>query len=431
MKSYPSYENKSGWNKLLPKRSPSSKHRADGSYDYVIIGAGYTGLACARRLAELHPEKTILIIDATEIGESSSGRNSGFVISSPTANNSSNDPKSQTKAKNQILIYKEGLKWLKEIITENNISCDWSEVGKYHAAATARGVKTIKTMQEHWQNLGLETTTFDQDALLEDLGTNYYLYGVYSKDNVFIQPAALIRGLADTLPSNVDLLENTPVLELKNSTSPLVVTKDKTFKAGTLVIANNSFAKSLGFLKNRLITIYTYAALTPVLPEELQKKHGKVKEWGVLPANRLGSTLRKTQDGRFMVRSAYSYEKEQSNEEIKSSLTKYYSQRFPNLPSYEFESIWAGATALTRNGASFFGKLAPFIYGFLGCNGVGVLRGSIYGKLLAEQISGSQSEILSAAMSLCSPSWLPPEPFRKIIVTNAIKYQKKKAGAES
>ena len=45
----------------------------------------------------------------------------------------------------------------------------------------------------------------------EQLGTDYYQFGYHSMNNVFVQPAALIRGLADTLPDNVWLMENNPV----------------------------------------------------------------------------------------------------------------------------------------------------------------------------------------------------------------------------
>ena len=54
-------------------------------------------------------------------------------------------------------------------------------------------------------------TELDRDAMREQLGTDYYQFGYHSMNNVFVQPAALIRGLADTLPDNVWLMENNPV----------------------------------------------------------------------------------------------------------------------------------------------------------------------------------------------------------------------------
>ena len=53
-------------------------------FRHVVIGAGYTGLAAARRLAELQPQEPILVLDASSAGEGSAGRNSGFLINLPT-----------------------------------------------------------------------------------------------------------------------------------------------------------------------------------------------------------------------------------------------------------------------------------------------------------------------------------------------------------
>src|SRR5699024_956980 len=116
--------------------------------------------------------------------------------------------------------------------------------------------------------------------------------------------------------------------------------------------------------------------------------HGSDDEWGILPANRLGTTLRKIAGGRFMVRSAYSYEKPEPQYAVDAFLRDYYRHRHPALDRHEFEYVWGGVTALTRNGATFFGELGPGIHASAGCNGGGVLKGSIYGKLLAEKVAG-------------------------------------------
>ncbi len=150
----------------------------------------------------------------------------------------------------------------------------------------------------------------------------------------------------------------------------------------------------------------------------------------MLPAHRLGTTLRKVSGNRFMVRSAYSYESERSAAAYTTMLTHYYKRRFPQMASHEFEFVWGGTTALTRNGGIFFGKLADGIYGSLGCNGSGVLRGTVNGRLLAELMLNHQSEELDAVLGLGGPSWLPPEPLRALGVKSAIFYQGIRASAE-
>ena len=75
---FPAYPDQSGFNALLPPRTPYAEAKGDIAADHVVVGAGYTGLAAARRLAELQPQARIMVIEATEVGEGSSGRNSGF-----------------------------------------------------------------------------------------------------------------------------------------------------------------------------------------------------------------------------------------------------------------------------------------------------------------------------------------------------------------
>ena len=48
----PDYASVSGWNALLPPRQVSPSLQKDLNVDVVIVGAGFTGIACARRWQE-------------------------------------------------------------------------------------------------------------------------------------------------------------------------------------------------------------------------------------------------------------------------------------------------------------------------------------------------------------------------------------------
>ncbi|EKV31874.1 oxidoreductase-related protein [Caenispirillum salinarum AK4] len=55
----------------------------DQEADFAVVGAGFVGVAAARRLAELCPDARIALVDAQRVGEGTSGRFSGFVIELP------------------------------------------------------------------------------------------------------------------------------------------------------------------------------------------------------------------------------------------------------------------------------------------------------------------------------------------------------------
>jgi len=415
---------------LLPKRLARRTPPTDKHFDAIVIGAGVTGLAAARRMAELEPEARILLVDAGEIGEGSSGRNSGFLINLPHNTGMSGHGSPAEVARKQIALYNTGLTWLKSLIDRYQIDCDWNPIGKYHAAATPDGEKSLRSTLTQYREWGVQYRELGRSALEQQLGTRYYRYGYHSDTNTFVQPAALVRGLADNLPRNVQLWEGEPVLAIEPGRPHRVVTPSMQLITPRVVIANNGFARKLGFARDRVFTIYTYAAFTPQLDSTELAKLGCAPEWGVIPANRLGTTLRKATSGRFMVRSAYSYEQEQPLSQVRALLQACYRNRYPDMKSHAFEYVWGGVTALTRNGALYFGRVAHGLYISIGCNGAGMLKGSMFGKLMGEMACGHQSPALADALGFERPSWLPPEPMRRIAVVSAIQYQKRKAGLE-
>ena len=76
IKRLPENDQTNGWSRQLAPRTPNPSLSGNVSVDWIVLGAGYAGLAAARRLAELHPNQRIGLIDAGEIGENASGRNS-------------------------------------------------------------------------------------------------------------------------------------------------------------------------------------------------------------------------------------------------------------------------------------------------------------------------------------------------------------------
>ena len=73
-------DNSCSWINDLPIRTNINILKKDQNCDWLIIGAGYTGLSAARKLSELNPNHKIIIVDAQLAGEGASGRNSGYLV---------------------------------------------------------------------------------------------------------------------------------------------------------------------------------------------------------------------------------------------------------------------------------------------------------------------------------------------------------------
>ena len=80
---FPVNDNTNGWANALPARKARPPVSQDITADWLVIGAGYAGIAAARRLAQNHPEASITLVDACAVGDGASARNSGFVIDLP------------------------------------------------------------------------------------------------------------------------------------------------------------------------------------------------------------------------------------------------------------------------------------------------------------------------------------------------------------
>ncbi len=123
-----------GWTELLPDRKAGKKLTGNHRVPWVVIGAGFTGLACARRLGELHRDAEILLVDARQIGQCASGRNAGFAIVAsqfPGAYQAANMP--EYKRLNRI--NQAGVDLLREQVNAHDIDCDWDENGFHYGAA--------------------------------------------------------------------------------------------------------------------------------------------------------------------------------------------------------------------------------------------------------------------------------------------------------
>ena len=69
-----------GWiNDLCPRKNIKKLDTSENC-DWLIVGAGYTGLSAARKLGQLFKNQKIILVDAQLAGEGASGRNSGYLV---------------------------------------------------------------------------------------------------------------------------------------------------------------------------------------------------------------------------------------------------------------------------------------------------------------------------------------------------------------
>ena len=113
-------------------------------------------------------------------------------------------------------IYKLGIDVVKKFIKEHQVDCDWNECGKYFASSKIRRYKkSLENFSDTLSKLGFEHNLLSKKELKKRLGTNFYNIALHTKGGILLHPGKLVRAMIDTLPENVNLYENSSLLELE------------------------------------------------------------------------------------------------------------------------------------------------------------------------------------------------------------------------
>ena len=425
-------DNTCSWINDLDKRSNIKTLDKNKSCDWLIVGAGYTGLSAARKLAELHPNQKIIIVDAQLAGEGASGRNSGYLVDT-TLNDGFTSNKELSNYKKKTDIYKLGIDVVKNFIKEHQVDCDWNKSGKYFASSNQKDRKILENFSKTLLKLNFEHNILDKDDLGKRLGTNFYNLALYTKGGILLHPGKLVRAMIDTLPDNVELLENSQLNEwLRNNEKIICKFNNHKIITKKIIFCTNGFLKSLGIKNNYNFSLTLTASMTRSLTDFEYKSIGEPKEWGVLPVRPMGATIRMTKDKRILIRNTaevHSPFKMSKLDLDKRSLHQRHGirKRFPNLPNDIIESSWSGIVSRTRNSSQIFDKIDHNIF-VAGCyNGSGIGVGTLFGEQIALKASNKSSDEIKVIESISKPKWLPPNFFLNLGVRCRLIYERFKA----
>jgi glycine/D-amino acid oxidase-like deaminating enzyme len=431
----PVNDNSNGWSRILPQRTPKASLEGSQTTDWVVIGAGFAGLAAARRLAENRPDDKIILLDAGETGENASGRNSGFAIDLPHVVGSSMDELEGSHR--YMALARAAIDYHETQIERHAIDCDWSQPGKYQTASSEQGVREmLEPFARELEALEEPFTWIDKADLDKRLGTSHFKAAVYTPGCRLLNPAALVRGLADTLPENVALYENTPVTGLETGARIRITTPAGEVSASQLILGVNAFADKFGFYQRRLLPFAANASLSRQLTAAERDAIGCEENWGVTPANAFASiTMRYTSDHRILIRNNIYYnpsmrESADYQAEIGRRHKRLFDERFPMLPEVNMEFTWTGFICLSQNGAPGFGKLADNVHTSVCQNAVGVTKGTAGGMLAADMACGVDNELIGYMQSLGEPNLLPIKPFLGLGVRARLAWELWKARKE-
>ncbi len=425
-KRLPVHRGPAAWNLLLGQPDSPVALTGNKKADFVIVGAGFAGLAAACRLYQLQPTARIVVVDAGLLGEGAAGRNSGFMIDLPhvlTSADYAGPAEAQLQdAKAKIALNRQAIAFARLAAEEFDIKTAFVDpVGKINGAASVAADRKNHSYAMHLTALAEPFERLDAAQMRALTGSAHYLSGLYTPGTVMLQPAGYIRGLAAGLRQRgVEIFEASPVQSFVQKTGGWdVVTAHGRLSAGRVILAVNGHLESFGYARGRLIQLFLFGAMTPELDGGDLGRLGGTARWGITPADPMGTSMRRIDTplggNRILTRSCAVLRPglQARTADLRRAATvmqQKFEQRFPALAGLKMAHVWAGHLCLSKNDVSVTGEIETGL--FAGCvqNGLGTVRGTLTGIAAAELACSVTSLITRHFAAEAPPRRLPPPP---------------------
>ncbi len=428
-------DNFCAWINDLNPRTNIKQLETDCDCDWLVIGAGFTGLSAARKLGQILDNHKIILVDAQLAGEGASSRNSGYLVDT-TLNDGFSSHKDLKNYKTKTDIHQLGINSVKNFIKEYQVECDLNESGKFFASSNNFDQNILINFSKILNQLGFKNELLKKEELKNRLGTSFYNTAIYTKGGFLLHPGKLARAMIDTLPQNVELFENSQLLKWEKKSDIIYSRfKNAVIKSKKIIFATNGFMKSLGLKANYNFPLTLTASMTRPLNDKEFKLIGEPKEWGVLPVRPMGATIRMTKDRRILIRNTAEVHcpSEMPRKILKQRSMKQkigIVKRFPQLPDDIIESTWSGIVSRSRNGSQIFEAIDKDIF-IAGCyNGSGIGVGTLFGEQIVQKALGQVTKEMRTIEKRNKPTWLPPNPFLNLGVKSRLMLERIKARSE-
>lgn len=411
----------------------------DQTTDWLIIGGGFTGLSAAREIAGRRPDDRIVLIDAKRIAQGATARNSGFNVGYDLPEFGVDaSPEAMAGFVAQTEIDTAGAFENQRLIDTLGIDCDYRADGFSYAVHDPLRLGRAEAYAEVLSRVGASARILEADECRKSFGTGFYTRALWigGGGNGFLQPAKFSKALVDTLPATVELYENTPAAGLHPGAGggAVVDVANGRIKAAKVILAMNAFLPRFGYKKFRMLPLTLTASLTRPLTSEEDARIGRPPPWAVLCPIKGGTTARLTVDRRILIRNTVEYRPEGLTalqvQERRATHLLALQRRFPWLTEADLEYSWSGTMAGSRGYRFLLDQVHRGVVLAGCCNGSGVARLSILGRLAVRWALGEQDKLLRVALSMDKPGLLPPDPFLRIGIACRFALDRAKASAE-
>jgi glycine/D-amino acid oxidase-like deaminating enzyme len=293
------------FSQLDPQPVPRPPLPGPREADVCIVGAGFTGLWTAYELCRADPALDVVVLEAEIAGFGASGRNGGWVTGELAG---SPERWAQRGGRDGLLAQTRAIRaTVDEVgaaVEREGIDCDFAKGGSLHVAQSPLQLERLLAHHAEAERLGLTgddgPVLLDAAATAERVAVAGARGGLYFPHCARVQPARLVRGLADAAErAGATIHERTRVRRIEPGA--VAHTDRGAVRARVVVRATEGYTARLAKEHRTLVPLNSSMIVTEPLSSEQWRELRWDRAECVLDGQHRYAYLQRTGDGRIAI----------------------------------------------------------------------------------------------------------------------------------
>lgn len=380
------------WHETAPAFAGANTGPVQGHYDVAVIGAGFTGLGAARKLAL--EGRSVVVLEARKVGFGASGRNGGHLNNGMAHSYlAAREHFGREKARTIYRAFDQGIETIERVIAEESISCDFRRSGKLKLASKPAHYDNLARIGAALrEDVDKDVHMLTRDDIRREVVSDAFHGGLLQGKSAMMHMGRFVTGLGEAAARRgAVVFEETPVTGRtqhgkgwKLSTPKGHVTADR------VLLATGAYTDGVfPWFRRRIVPVGSFIIATrPLTADEVAR---------TVPGNRtyvnsrnIGNYFRLSPDNRLIFggRARFSARSDQQSDAKSGKiLREAMAGVFPHLADVQIDYCWGGLVDMTADRFPRAGQ-ADGVWYAMGYSGHGAQLATHMGEIMADLITG-------------------------------------------